>query len=393
MNASPTGDDNVSVSRLRDAARAMLLAHWRPAGYTVPNLGVYPFQWLWDSCFHAICWAHLGDGDRAVTELRHVFRTQSADGFVPHVDYEADPQHLASFWGRNDASSITQPPMFGHAIAELARLGIDVPAELHERATAGLGFLLDHRTRDDATDLITVVHPWETGMDDSPRWDHWCGGQFDPHRWYQEKGELLRSVVRSRRGSPIENPRFRAAPVSFNALVAFNARELARVTGSSRQLVQAQAIFDALDRRWHDSRRTWIDAGPAEATSGRVRTVDATLAVFGSGAHAPVAMRDVVDDVHYGGAFGPAFVHRDESVFAPRTYWRGSAWPQLTYLLWLAARATASESADRLARTLASGARRSGWAEHWDPDDATPLGARPQSWTALAVVPLLTRRL
>jgi hypothetical protein len=370
----------------------MLLAHWRRSGYTVPNLDVYPFQWLWDSCFHAICWAHLGDGDRAITELRHVFRTQSADGFVPHVDYEADPQHLASFWGRGDASSITQPPMFGHAIAELARLGIDVPEDLRERATAGLRFLLDDRARDDATGLIRVVHPWETGMDDSPRWDHWCGGRFDPHRWYQEKGELLRGVVRSQWGSPLDNPRFRAASVSFNALVAFNATELAQVTDSGRQVEQAHELFDALRRRWDDRGRTWIDAGPAEATSGRVRTVDAALAVFGDRVHAAAMMRDVMDDTRYGGEFGPAFVHRAESVYAPRTYWRGPAWPQLTYLLWVAARGHDRAAADWLARALVRGAQRSGWSEYWDADDGTPLGARPQSWAALALVPQLTRR-
>ena len=39
-------------------ARAVLEAHWRPeGGYTVPHAGTYPFQWLWDSCFHAIAWA------------------------------------------------------------------------------------------------------------------------------------------------------------------------------------------------------------------------------------------------------------------------------------------------------------------------------------------------
>src|SRR6478672_9628621 len=50
---------------LEAATLAMLEAHWRPEGYTSPNLGVYPWQWLWDSCFHAIAWAEAGD-DRAV---------------------------------------------------------------------------------------------------------------------------------------------------------------------------------------------------------------------------------------------------------------------------------------------------------------------------------------
>ena len=92
-------------------ARAVLEANWRPGpGYTVPNGAVYPFQWLWDSCFHAVTWAVLGEGDRARRELAHLFRTQSPLGFVPHVDYEHDPGHHAGFWRREGQSSITQPP-------------------------------------------------------------------------------------------------------------------------------------------------------------------------------------------------------------------------------------------------------------------------------------------
>ena len=72
-------------------ARAVLDAHWRPGGYTVPNATVYPHQWLWDSCFHAIAWAHLGVAERATRELTNVFARQDDDGFVPHMTYWRSP--------------------------------------------------------------------------------------------------------------------------------------------------------------------------------------------------------------------------------------------------------------------------------------------------------------
>jgi hypothetical protein len=43
------------------------------------------------------------------------------------------------------------------------------------------------------------------------------------------------------------------------------------------------------------------------------------------------------------------------------------------------------EVATHLAQGLISGARRSGFAEYWHPDTGEGLGARPQSWAALAV--------
>jgi hypothetical protein len=153
---------------LAAAARAVLEVNWRDEGYTVPNAEVYPFQWLWDSCFHAIAWAELGESDRASSELAHLFRTQTADGFVAHIDYEFAPLHHADFWKRADRSTITQPPMFGHAIAELHRRGIDV-SPLIEPATRAMLFLFDRRERIDG--LIALCHPWESGADDCPRCD------------------------------------------------------------------------------------------------------------------------------------------------------------------------------------------------------------------------------
>ena len=95
----------------------------------------------------------------------------------------------------------------------------------------------------------------------------------------------------------------------------------------------------------------------------------------------------MVDPGAHGGRCGPTQVHRDEAAFAPRTYWRGPAWPQLTYLAWLAARrAGSSETADALAEMLVAGATASGWAEYWDADDGHGLGAAPQSWATLAVL-------
>jgi hypothetical protein len=368
-------------------ARAVLEANWRPGpGYTVPNAAVYPFQWLWDSCFHAVTWAVLGEGDRARRELAHLFRTQSPLGFVPHVDYEHDPAHHAGFWRRDGQSSITQPPMFGHAVAELSRRGVGVD-DLVGPATRGLTFLLRERARVDG--LVALCHPWESGGDDCPRWDHWCPGGWDPRRWYDVKGELVATVEHGADGSPVANPSFVVASCGFNALVAFNARELASVTGDAALRSEADALVDGLDRRWDADLRTWVDAGDSEATSGRVRTLDALLPVLVSGRAAAVdaAWNDLLDPAAFGGACGPAGVHRREPTFAARTYWRGPAWPQLTYLLWVSARQRQqAEVTAALGAMLVRGALASDWAEYWDPDDGTGLGAAPQSWAALAAV-------
>jgi hypothetical protein len=355
----------------------VLEAAWDPAGYTAPSPERYPWQWLWDSCFHAIVWAELGD-ERGVVELDSLLSGVDGDGFLPHVQYHGHPSPHAGFWGRADASSITQPPMHGHALAELVRRGVEVPERLVEASGRALRFLLDVRRRH-PSGLVRLCHPWESGADDSPRWDHWYGATWVAEDVFRVKGELLSAVTRTAGGAAIDNPAFDVASASFNALVAFNCREMASITGDASLRAAADELAGALDARWDPDLRTWVDAGASAGTSGRFRTVDALVGALV--VDRPEALDAAVDAAAYGGTCGPAGVHRDEPTFDPGSYWRGSAWPQLTYLLWVAAGRSGP-----LGEMLVRGCEASGFAEHWHPDDGSARGAVPQSWATLALL-------
>lgn len=327
-------------------------AHWRPEGFTVPHAGTYPFRWLWDSCFHSVIWLALGDADRAVAELTFALSVQEPDGFVPHVHYVGAPDHHARFWGRPLVSSIGQPPIAGHAVATLERAGVDVPAALRARASRAVSWWW--RERRHPSGLIAARHPWETGCDDSPRFDHW--GAADRARWFDVKGELV-----SGRGAG-----FDCAPVGLSALVAFDARELG--------LDPPPELVDAIAARWDGEARTWVDAGDAATTSGRIRTLEGLLPLLVDPRPDAFASLD-----EHAAPYGPRGVHADEVAYEPDRYWRGGVWPPLAYLLALAGAAGVREP------TIA-GALTSGLAEWWDPDTAVPGGAVPQSWAGLALV-------
>jgi hypothetical protein len=377
-----------SADELRSRARLVLEAAWRTqpdgTGYCVPNPTTYPWQWLWDSCFHAVVWAHLGD-ERGGAELVSALRGQGRDGFVPHIRYRADgPQPHAGLWGVDDASSITQPPMYGHAVAALARRGAPLADEAVERAELGLRFLLERRHRS-PSGLVELCHPWESGCDDSPRWDSVVAAGWTPQRWYAAKGDLVGSIERAPSGAPLHNPDFAVGAVGFSALVAWNALELASVTDDRSLREAAQVLADAVDDRWDDQLRTWVDDGPTEAGSGRVRTLDALLPLLVR--PRPAAFDELADPHAFAAPCGPRGVHAGEPTYDPTGYWRGPAWPQLTYLVWLAATSGgAGELSGSLVRSMVAGTVRSGFSEYWEPSAGTRLGAAPQSWTALSCV-------
>jgi hypothetical protein len=399
-----------SPSALASMARRVLDDHWRSPGYAVPHVDTYPHQWLWDSCFHAIVWAQLGVPDRAVDELRSALAHQGPDGFVPHMTYWSSPADSVGFWGRPATSCLTQPPMYGHALAVLHRAGVALPASLVDAAHAGLAFLLTAR-RAGGAGGVRIVHPWESGCDDSPRWDAWCpSAAWDLATWRETKSQLVHDLVAALAASdnaagaptgevasvpsgPTENRAFAVESAGFNALVAFNARELASIghdPASDERLRQAaDELAAVLATRWDDRRETWVDVCADGSPGSSARTADSLLPslVVADRRQAAVALASLIDPAAHGGPFGPAGVHRQEPSFDPHRYWRGPVWPQIAYLLWLASRdAGHDEVADALVAGTAAGAMASGWSEHWHPDTGATQGAAPQSWTGVVAV-------
>jgi hypothetical protein len=199
----------------------------------------------------------------------------------------------------------------------------------------------------------------------------------------------MTTIERTSTGAPVAKRAFAPVSVGVNALVAFNARERGASTGDKALADAVTALVATLESRWDAARVTWVDTGPHAAGSGRARTADSLLPalVVDDPVAVGAAFATLADPEAFGGPWGPAGVDRREPSFAPDEYWRGPCWPQLAYLLWVAARRQGRErDARHLARTTIAGAAASGLAEYWNPDTGAGRGAVPQSWTALVLV-------
>lgn len=379
------------TDHLAAPVRALLEAHWdAERGYCVPNPTVYPHLWLWDSCFHAVVWAHLGD-PRAVVELSAVLAGQLSGGLVPHMRYGGQPPD--TWLGPLPlTSSLAQPPMFGHAARVLTDRGLPPGDDVLRRCRRGLDWLWEHRAVDD---LLHVVHPWEAGNDHAPRWDDWGA----PGRTPADYDRAARSAWNAARvhdirfdddGAAAWSSTFVARPAGFNAYVAFNCAELARVLGDATLADRAQRIAAAMDEHlWDPDVGLWNDqpvvgGGPSvriplsDGVMGALVTQDAT--------RAHTALDQLTDPRRFGSPAGPANVARTDPAYDPGAYWRGAAWPHLSYLLHLALLRWKREGeAAELARRTRALAAASGWAEYWHAETGVGLGAVPQSWTGLVL--------
>jgi hypothetical protein len=383
------------VTDLRAQALALLRNHWDEVrGHTYPNLGRYPHQWLWDSCFASICWAELGEPANGLRELTNALSGQLADGFVPHMRYAGDGSG-AGRGPRPDVSSFTQPPVFAHAARVLARHQ-PVPASTLARIERGLDWLWTRRRTADG--LLFLVHPWESGADDSPRWDTWAADFLQIDDWTQVRWtreaftridrHLADAVVFGPDGQAVGSGLFESAPAAFNALASHAALEYAALAGDpawERRGRELAALID--DLMWNQETGLWSDVPVVGRPESRhVPTLDGVLGalVTVDPAKAGRALDQLASPARFAAPYGLAYVARTHPSYDGQGYWRGTAWMQMNYLARLAAlRWGRADIVEAIGVMSAAGAVSSGFAECWNPETGEAHGAVPLTWSAL----------
>ncbi|MBP9738551.1 glycoside hydrolase [Candidatus Saccharibacteria bacterium] len=151
-------------------------------GWTRPAAHLYPHQWLWDSCFTAIGIRHY-DTKRAQKEVTNLFRGQWKNGMIPNTILSNTDGSGKSLWHSEvsksspkhvSTSGITQPPMVAEAIV---RIGEKLTKKerllwykaLFPKLVAYHEWL--YRERDPHSEgIVILIHPWESGLDNTPSW-------------------------------------------------------------------------------------------------------------------------------------------------------------------------------------------------------------------------------
>jgi hypothetical protein len=175
--------DNEIPKTVKEICQEVLDKNWRDT-HTIPASGLYHHQWLWDSCFISIGLRHA-NLERAEQELRSLLRGQWANGMLPNIIFADSDKHsrdrkIWQSW-RNpnspdevNTSGITQPPMLAEAVVKLGELMSKTKRtswyqDMYPALIAYHQWLYNERDPHNEG-LVLLIHPWESGLDNSPPW-------------------------------------------------------------------------------------------------------------------------------------------------------------------------------------------------------------------------------
>ena len=365
-------------------------------GYARPSPHHYPWQWYWDSCFHAIVWRRFDRG-RAESELRSLIAGGDQDGFIGHVIFWNRPVDLKRRWTYNVTSrdahntSTIQPPLLAWAW----RIAVGDPTR--EEAIVRHHRWLEASRDLDGDGLLWIVQPDESGLDSSPK--------FDPVWGRRSHARLLFPFL-----------------INDNRRLGWNARRILESGGPvvcevvtnvlwclSRLAMGEPSITPTLiDRCWDEERGLFLDVA-----KGPLARENETIEVEGGrrvpvstwSSLAPLALPDLPDEIarrlidehlldqrKYWLPVPPPSVSAQERSFTPRDwrglltrrYWRGPTWINSAWLIWIGLRRLGMEpEAMEMTRALASAVARERLREFHEPHDGEGLGAVDFGWSSL----------
>ena len=404
---------------------------------TKPSPALYPHQWNWDSAFIAVGLAHY-DLERAKTEIRSLLAGQWRNGMIPHIifnsntaGYFPDP-HSWQIARSPDApasiltSGITQPPMITIAVRDIVRREnrVDFAREVFPALLAYHNWF--HHERDPRGEgLVSIIHPWESGMDNSPRWLEVLDQiKLEKRPDYQREDDTL--VPPDERPTNADYDRFiflmdLARDLNYNQekifanspfvvqdvllnSVLFCAddalRELAALIGEATERVEQWMRMTRLafqSRLWNDADALFYDFDQRGGRVIRENTIAALIPLYAglaTKAQADRLVKHLLNPEEYAPDTTTTLrvptASKSSNYFAPRGYWRGPIWVNMN---WFLIHGLERYGYVDLARAIRADTltlvERSGFHEYFDPRTGEGDGSDMFSWSAALVIDLV----
>lgn len=415
--------------------------------HTMPAPRLYPHQWLWDSCFIAIGLRHY-DITRAQQEIGRIFESQWTNGMIPHMIFESDKRfkqdrdvwrsHVSPYSPDNLATSgITQPPVLAEAVS---RIGSVLPPQkaitFYKQCLPSMyGYHTWLMTERDphSEGLALQIHPWETGLDNTPPWMNQLHEHSKP--WWIALVEQLRMdglVSMLRRdtrhvppGQRITNTealivfdmirRFRRKnydiskilhrsmfcieDIGFNSILARNNQIIIKLSEVARMKPPHDFVdlvnrhSSSLNKCWDEQSKSFYSRDFITHDLIKEDTISSLLPLYSGmitkeqAHHLVLKIRNYKE---YGLNYPLPSVPLNNPQFNPLRYWQGPTWLNTNWLVIDGLnRYGYKEDAEKLRQASLDLVHKHGPYEYFSPNDGQPLGASEFSWTAALAIDLI----
>lgn len=442
-------DKQTTEDYLQQAAQTVLEMNDRGT-YTAPaDSRLYPHQWLWDSCFIAIGQRHY-DVERAKTEILSLFAGQWANGMMPNMILsgsrrDRDAKIWRSWVNPNSpdelsTSGITQPPVLAEAIVRIGEK-MSKPERRSWYQSVFPGLLDYHQwlyaERDPHNEgLVLLVHPWETGLDNTPPWMN----ELKYHQmpiWIQAVDKLKLSALFNffRNDTKLIPAEQRMHTVDALSLYSTQRRlrrkgyDIKRILSHSLfaiEDVSYNAMFIRANQHLQDI-ATFIRKDIPEETLARIKKTEkafealwdpytgqyysrefvshrllkqpsiGTLLPLYAGSVTKERAKQLVklleDEHQFGTHFPVPSAPVNSEYFSANRYWQGPSWVNTNWLIIDGLKRYGfDDHAEALRESTIDMVRQSGFWEYFSPLDGTPSGAKDFSWTAALTIDLLNQK-
>ncbi len=430
------------------AAAKKVLETNNQGSFTIPAHGIYPHQWLWDSCFIAIGLRHI-DPARAMLELESTLRGQWHNGMIAHMilmDHKKPTKH-EYIWNSArspfspdgiSTSGITQPPILAEAVWQV---GQKLPkTEARTFYAHMLPALLKHhewlyRERNPGKDgLIVIIHPWESGMDNSPgliqtmRAKHhplWIKvidmlqlehlaqltrldfkrklrleertKTIDELHLYSLQRRLDRQAYNNQR--VLRSPHFAVQDVGFNSILIRSNQRIIEMSQLLKQELPPELMANMrltarnLESLYDPAAKLYYSRDYISKKLIRLPTVASLLPLY-SGAldsdRAESLSNALANKASFWTEYPVPSVAANHVSFDPQRYWQGASWLNTNWLLseGLATHGLAKQAKELINKSVEM-IDLDGMHEYFDSLTGKPLGASNFSWTAALAIDLL----
>lgn len=372
--------------------------------YTVPSIDHYPYQWLWDSCFHAIVLSHV-EPDAAKKELESLLSRQFEDGLVPHLIYwKPGILHLFD-WGVEGTSNLTQPPLIAYAAwrVYLSTGDSGFLERLYPNIFAYYKYLIEKRDPRN-NHLIGIINPDESGEDNSPRFDEPLGAsaRIAEH----DHLNLRKNLVEKNRicNFDIEECMrdfFWVKDVPFNAILVENLRVLARIASLLKHVdgerfanMHADLVAEAMRKHMFADGVYWATSGHEYkklrvATWAHAAPLFAGLYTEEEAEH--VVRKHLLNPDTLWGRYGVRTVSKEEPSYDADGYekgfsWRGPVWFAPHWFIYRGlVRYGFMHEARMIREKSTTLIEQHGFRECFHPETGEPQGAREFTWGTLVL--------